>query len=180
MALIVEDGTGLPDAESYISVADADAYFAARSNAAWAALAAPAKEAALRKAADYIGAVYGERWKGVKLGPDQALDWPRALVERKDFRYAGLNGFTMISGRYYYPSDYVPIPVARAAAELAVRAAAETLLADQGGQVKSETVGPISVTYADGARQGIRYALVDGLLAPFLGAGSGQVSVARA
>lgn len=32
MPLIVEDGTGLPDAEAYISVADADAYHDARGN----------------------------------------------------------------------------------------------------------------------------------------------------
>lgn len=35
MSLIVEDGTGLPDAESYASVAFADAYFTARNNSAW-------------------------------------------------------------------------------------------------------------------------------------------------
>lgn len=39
MALIFEDGTGRADADSYCSVADADAYLAARGrNATWATL----------------------------------------------------------------------------------------------------------------------------------------------
>jgi hypothetical protein len=44
MTLIVETGQGLPDAESFISVADADTYFTARGNAVWAALTDDAKE----------------------------------------------------------------------------------------------------------------------------------------
>jgi hypothetical protein len=36
MALIVEDGTGLANAESYVSVADATTYHANIGNTAWA------------------------------------------------------------------------------------------------------------------------------------------------
>lgn len=140
MALIVEDGSGLPDAEAYISVADADAYHHARGNVAWAALTTEAKEAALRLGADYMGAVYGPKWCGKRLTDTQALDWPR-------------------TGR-----EGVPEAVRRANAELAVRASAGPLLADQGPAVKQETVGPLSVTYADGARQSTRYAAVDAAL----------------
>lgn len=139
MALIVEDGTGLPDAEAYISVADADAYHAARGNAAWAALTTPAKEAALRLATDYMEAEYGPRWLGNRLTAEQALSWPRDV-------------------------EGVPEAVRRANAELAVRASAGPLLADQGPAVKQETVGPLSVTYADGARQSTRYVAVEALL----------------
>ena len=35
MSLVTEDGTGLPTAESYISVADATTYHTARGNAVW-------------------------------------------------------------------------------------------------------------------------------------------------
>lgn len=54
MALIVEDGTGLADAESYLSVADADTYHADRNNEAWQDYSTAEKEAALRKATQYI------------------------------------------------------------------------------------------------------------------------------
>lgn len=154
MTLIVEDGTGLPNAEAYISVADADAYFEARGNMAWGDLALPAREAALRLGADYMAQVYGPRWAGARLTDTQALDWPRCR-------------------------EGVPAAVARANAELAARAASGPLLADQGPAVKSETVGPLSVTYADGARQSVRYAAVDAMLAPLLRP-AGMIEVRRA
>lgn len=178
MALIVEDGTGKSDAESYISVADADTYFSNRGNAAWADLTTEQKEQALRKATDYMVQAYRLRWKGVRKNTVQALDWPRSFVPREDYQYAGLNGYTTIGGSYYYPSDSVPEEVKRACAELAVRASAGVLWQDAGAQVKSESVGPISVTYADGARQGVAYKSVDGMLAAFLGS-PGAIEVRR-
>ena len=164
MALIVEDGTIVTGAESYISVADADTYFTARANAAWDALADADKEAALRKATDYMTGRYGLRWKGDRVSELQALDWPRSSA------YA--NGFLIDSGS-------VPVAIQRACAELAVRASADDLAPDVGAQVKQEVVGPISVTYADGARQDTRYALVDSMLAAYL-KGAGQIPVVRA
>lgn len=164
MALIVEDGTIVTGAESYISVADADTYFTARANAVWDALADADKEAALRKATDYMTGRYGLRWKGDRVSELQALDWPRSSA------YA--NGFLIDSGS-------VPVAVQRACAELAVRASADDLAPDVGAQVKQEVVGPISVTYADGARQDTRYALVDSMLAAYL-KGAGQIPVVRA
>lgn len=166
MALVIEDGSGLPGAEAYVSVADADTYFAARGNAAWAALETGAKEQALRAGADYLGSTYGEQWKGERVSAVQALDWPRKCVKA--------NGFKL-------DDDIVPVAVARANAEMAVRASAGELVADQGTQVTQETVGPITVAYALGARQGVKYAAVDGLLSALLRAGgSGSVPVVRA
>lgn len=164
MALIVEDGSIVAGAESYITLADADAYFTARGNATWAALADADKEAALRKATDYMVGRYGLRWKGERVSELQALDWPRSCA------YA--NGFLIAS-------DTVPEAVQRACAELAVRASVADLSPDVGAQVKSETVGPISVTYADGARQSDAYRAVDAMLNAYL-KGMGAVPVARA
>ena len=164
MALTVEDGSIVVGAESYITVTDADAYFAARSNAAWAALTTEAKEAALRKATDYMTGRYGLRWKGERVSEAQALDWPRSGA------YA--NGFLI-------DADSVPVAVQRACAELAVRASAADLSPDVGAQVKAETVGPISVVYADGARQSDAYKAVDAMLAAYLKAG-GSIPVVRA
>lgn len=164
MALIVEDGSIVTGAESYITVTDADAYFTARSNATWTAMAEADKEAALRKATDYMAGRYGLRWKGYRVSEDQELDWPR------DCAYA--NGFTV-------PADSVPVAVQRACAELAVRASAADLSPDVGAQVKAETVGPISVVYADGARQDTAYKAIDAMLAAYLQAGGG-IPVVRA
>lgn len=162
MALTVETGAGAADAEAFISVADADAYFAARGNATWAALDTAAKEQNLRKGAEYLEAFY--RWKGDRATTTQALSWPRAGVT--------VDGVDVAS-------DAVPVAIQRANAELAVRASAADLAADEGPQVKQEAVGPISVTYADGARQNPRYAAVDAMLAAYV-RGGGAVQVVRA
>lgn len=165
MALIVEDGTGLANAESYIAVADATTYHAARGNAAWAALASDTvREQALRRATDYMEGAYGSRWRGDRVSETQALSWPRSDAEFSGFEIA---------------STVVPDAVKRACAELALRAAADDLLADASAQVTSETVGPISVTYAPGARQGVAYKAVDAMVSAYLKAGGG-IAVVRA
>lgn len=154
MSLIVEDGTGLPNAESYISVSSADDYHAKRGNAAWAALDAAAKEAFLRRGTEYIDAVY--TFKGHRLKDGQALAWPRDV-------------------------EGVPMAVQRATAELALRAINGDLMPDSGPQVKSETVGPISVTYMDGASKFTAFTAVNAMLASLLddGAAFGQARVIR-
>ena len=58
--MIPEDGTGLANANAYVSVEFADEYFSARGNQAWAGLGSADKEAAILKATDYLEAVYWE------------------------------------------------------------------------------------------------------------------------
>ena len=141
MTLIVEDGTGLPNAESYASVSFADDYHAKRGNAAWAGLVDASKEAFLRRGTEYIDAVY--TFKGHRLTDTQALAWPRDV-------------------------EGVPLAVQRATAELALRSINGDLMPDSGPQVKSETVGPISVTYMDGASSFTSFSAVNSMLASLL------------
>ena len=134
MSLVVEDGTGLPTAESYLSVADLDTYVSNR-GLTNAAATTPAKEAALRNATTFIDSF--ARYKGVRYSETQGLEFPRT-------------GLTDWSG---YTVSGIPNRLKNACAELAVKAASESLYtdADRGGMVKSESVGPISTTYMDGA-----------------------------
>ncbi len=81
MALVVEDGTGLSTAESYITVTDADTYATAHGDdSAWDAAIDAEKEEALRLSAQYLDFMYGPTWKGVRSNEDQALNWPRTGV----------------------------------------------------------------------------------------------------
>jgi hypothetical protein len=161
MALIVEDGSGLADAESYASVEYADAYFLARGKEAWAGIGdseswggqwagvwyglAPAnKEAYLRRATDYMGAVFAMLWVGRRATRQQALDWPRMEWEG------------------------VPVPVVRACCELAFRAVAGPLMVDEGPRTIREKVGPIAVKHPMGASQQTRPAFVWSMLEPYL------------
>jgi hypothetical protein len=74
--LIIEDGTGKPDAESYASAASLVAY--AVKFGVTIPAEEPAQEALLRRAAL---AMDGMTWKGRKMDSDQALAWPRRGVE---------------------------------------------------------------------------------------------------
>jgi hypothetical protein len=166
VAIIVEDGTGKVDAESYISVADCDAYHTAFSHAGWTGTTA-AKEAALRKATQYVDTIGDRRWIGYRLDLNQALDWPRFDATDDD--------------GWVRASDTVPVEVEQATSEAALRALTEELFTDLpgAGTIGSEsvTVGPISTstTYVGGKTQLKRYTIVEKLLAPLLES-SGTVS----
>lgn len=160
MALIVPPAAG---ADSLCSVAQADAYHAARGAASWALLATEAKEQALRRATDYMAA-YSERWKGDRVTSTQTLDWPR---------------FGAVVNGYDVPSDTVPLPVGNACAVLALKASTGDLAPDLGPQKQSVKVGPIETTYAAGTRQATKYSAVDSMLAPYLAGGAGQVRLVR-
>ena len=163
MSLICEDGSGKSDSESYISVADASNYHTVRGNTAWAALTTDAlREAALRKATDFMRQAYRSRWQGYKVNEEQALDWPRYNVE--------------VEG-YAVDSDIVPTEVKNACAELALRASAADLNPDLTQGVLSEQVGSIQVTYDKASPQFTRYRAIDALLSPYLKAGGGGCSM---
>jgi len=173
MSLIVEDGTGKVDAESFASVTAADTYHSNRGNTAWAAIATTAlKEAALRKASDYMGQIYGPRWKGYRVGTAQALDWPRTGVERP-------GSFGPLGFASYYAVTDMPAPVVNACCELALRAAAAELAADQGQNIAAVKAGSVEITYADHSDGRKAYPAVDRTLAPLLNGGSGQISLAK-
>lgn len=150
MALIVEDGTGKPDAESYVSVAEADAYHAARGVTSWSAAAVDAREAALRNGTSYVDAMYA--WKGAPTTSTQALAWPRTGVEADGYEIA---------------TDFIPPKLRHATCEAALKSLTSTLVPDVSPQqVVETTVGPITKKYAATERNGgqVRYPFVDALL----------------
>ena len=161
MAIIVEDGTGLSTAETYVSVADALVYHVAMGNTAWAAATTAAQEIALRRGTQYIDNRY--RFRGEQLVSDQALEHPRVGYERGNRVEAW--------------------PVAalkRACCEVSLRALADTLYEDVStDQVTEETVGPITIKYASKGGQ-TRYPVVDALLARYVLGGPGQLRLERA
>lgn len=177
MALVTEDGSGRSDSESLISVADATAYHAARGNAAWAALSSDTiREQLLRKATDAMMQMFAGRWAGTRVSSTQALDWPRYNVPMKDGPANLPYSYGVAS---YYPSNTIPAPVARACAELALKAASGDLVSDGSQAVKREKIGPLEVEYQDATTSGTSYRAIEGMLAPFMVAANGQIRLAR-
>ena len=144
MALIVEDGTGLSDANSYVSVAYADAYFLARNVTSWASLSN--KEALLIKATDYIEAVYSEAWKGTTLLDTQSLSFPR-----------------IIDDATVYPDRLL-----KAVCELALKANEGALLVDEKQRAIEKKMDVMTIKYAEYADQKTQYSFVYGLISPYL------------
>lgn len=162
MTLIVEDGTGLADAESYISVVYADDYHAKFSNSPdWAGADLASKERALRLATQFTDLRYGARFRGVRKSIDQALEWPR--VEAAD------------SPLVFLLESSLPVKLKQATAEAALRALSEDLMPDveSPGRVVSESiqVGAIkeSVSYdASGKGETKKFSRIDALMQPLL------------
>lgn len=172
---IVEDGTAKTDSNSYASIDDANLYHAQRNNAAWALLLVGQKKAALVKATDYLVQVYRLRWKGVRVTATQALDFPRNFMIREDYEPATLNGYQMIGGFYYYPSDNVPVEVKNACCELALKSISAELSPDLARATTREKVDVIEVEYDKNAPQYTKYRAIDNMLAPYLQTGSSGV-----
>lgn len=172
MALTVEDGTGLANANAYIDVAFADDYL----GTGWAGASAttPDQERAILQATEYADIRWGARLQGRVLKADQALLWPRVGVTLRDGR--------AVSG--------VPTAWKRAVALYAQAAAAGSLYpASQTDSAKEitrrrVTVGPITT---ETQYQGVvthdsllKFPQADGLVAPFtIGGGFGGGGVIR-
>lgn len=154
MALIVEDGTGKPDAESYISAADALAYLTSI-GLTWSATTTDAQEQCLRRATNYMLQAYRDRWTGFRVivNPMQALDWPRYGVEVDHFPVH---------------FDIVPLDIQHACAELAYKAATEELNADLDQAVVTKGIGPLRKEYDRYSPQWKRFRSIDMRLAPYL------------
>lgn len=138
MALIVEDGSIVPDADTYVSVAELRAYASKRG------LTLPVDDAACEvliiKAMDYL-ATYETRWKGRRVSALQALAWPRKGV---------------VIDCYPFPSDAIPAQLKAGQCVLAVASASLDLLPTvdpASAGVKRDKVGPLETEFfgpADG------------------------------
>jgi hypothetical protein len=150
VALIVEDGSVVSGADSYVSIADCTTYHAAQGNPAWAAAAEADQETALRRATKWLDNYYRGRWTGVKSDEDQALAWPRSQAVDED-------GCSI-------DDDEIPQVVKDAACEAALRALSATLDPDI-SRIKSRVkVGPIEVDYDLGSPPWTEFAIIARLL----------------
>lgn len=159
MAFVVETGAGLANANSFASVAAADAYVADRGIAGWASLTTQAKEQALIRATDFLEATYRNAWKGYRNTQTQALSWPRydAWVEM-----------------FLVESDTVPTAVVNATIEMAIKAATDsTLIEDQGRVIVREKVDVLETEYSEYGPRGTSYTAVARMLSPYTNSSGG-------
>lgn len=161
--IIVEDGSGKVDSNSYVSIEYAKTFLQVRG-----VEVSDNDEIAIMliKAIDYLES---KCFKGEKTNPEQALAFPRSGVEINDIEL---------------PDDLIPLAIQRAQCQLVI--AIESGL-DLTGNVSAqdyivkEKVGPIEMQYADPTEVGIsvKLPLVDNLLKDLLCYGAGRVRTLR-
>lgn len=173
MAFTVEDGTGVANANSYVSLAYADAYFADRANAVWDAIATDAeKESLLVQATDYVEVLYARRFIGEMALATNPLSWPR--INTGDYLDVA------------YADDEIPEPLKKGVCLYALQAKSGPLMpvpvVDDSGLTVVTTrkaVGPIEkefrVAGASGRAQLTRsYPMPDAMMTTLLIPGSGR------
>lgn len=165
MALIIEDGTNISNANSLVTLSEADAYFTARAITTWTGTDS-AKQAALIRAMQYLN---GLSWQGLPVVYNQPLAWPRCYVN-------------LPSGDYW-PQGEIPKQVKDAQCEIALRwLIGEDLTPDMdpGGQIIRERIeGAMEIEYAPGGSNGKRVQSAERLLIPFLYSMGANISMVR-
>jgi len=153
MALVVEDGTVVAGANSYVSQADATAYHADRNNTDWAALTSTQKDAALIKATQYVDNTFRRKWIGSLYDLNQPLCWPRTYYSQQE---------TLILSASAQVIPAVPKQLKDAVCEAALLSLSTDLFTPIQRGVSSERVGEIAITYS--SANIIQYPAVVGLL----------------
>jgi len=143
MAFVVEDGSGLDNATSYIDEAFADDYFSDRGNTDWATLSSTVKQQVLIKATDYIDKRFGIQFSGYPNYKTQRLQWPRYGACKQNGWWINSNGELSI-----------PNELKWATAEYALQAALAGSLIEEGSTEATASpkigetikVGPVTVS----------------------------------
>ena len=136
--LVIENGEGLPNSESYIDLDYLIDYATKRGIDS-----SSMTEANIIKAMDYFETSY--TFKGTKLKDTQALEFPR-----------------LINGVVEYP-----VRIKSAVCELALKSV-NVLLEDTSQKVIKEKVGELEVQYSENSSQEVNYNFVFNLIAPWL------------
>jgi hypothetical protein len=131
MALVVEDGSGVPGANTYVSEAVYQAYLADRGLPA-----SVGAEGFLRRSMDVIEAI---EWCGRRADDNQDTSWPRISLTHPGVRNI--------------QPDEIPVEVISAQCALTAEIeAGNDPGAYQGRTVKREKVDVLEVEYMDGAK----------------------------
>lgn len=123
--------------DSYVTLAEANAYWLARNNSAWSSATDADKEKAIRESTQYLDGAYS--FIGFMTNFTQSLAWPRngAVIEKGNY-----------AGRSYLTNE-IPKQVKDAVCELSLEALSERLEPTNEGNIAKVKVDVIEVDYSD-------------------------------
>jgi len=130
--LITEDGTGIPDANAYVTASYIENYLMGDRLARFNGLSDEDKDAAIISGTQLVDISYN--WIGSRQSLEQGLNWPRTGVELYGFAVEG-----------------IPVQVMKAVCEAVWLSLTEDSLFsnDNNREVSSERVDVIAVTYVN-------------------------------
>jgi hypothetical protein len=114
MAFVFDATPSGPNANSYVTVSEADDYFTVHLDNSFWPTTTPLKQSALVMATNRLEA---EQYGGDITVSGQALQWPRRYIERRNMT---VDGEISSSGEYYRDSTVTPKEVKQATFELAL------------------------------------------------------------
>jgi len=159
----------LEGTNSFVSLADANAYFADRPNSTWTAATDEEKEFALISGTDYLIQQYTGRWVGYITSTSQDLPWPRSGVYTSDG--------VMIS------SSVVPDAIKNATSEMALRSLSNAnLVVDTSPgkeNLKSNKTDVLKKEWFQGASTQTTYSAVEMMLYDYVLQVNGGVEIVR-
>lgn len=129
--MIVEDGTGLINSNSYVDLDFANNYFLTRGNTYWENLTEEQRQFALINGTDYIDSAFD--WNGVKKNYKQSLRFPREKL-------VDIDGYTV---------EGIPKNLKEAVCECALKISqqVEMFQTVEKSAVTSEKIGELAFTY---------------------------------
>lgn len=156
MALTKEDGTIVAGADTFVTLAEGDTYFALHgSPTQWTGATDALQEAALRAAARYLTNKF--KYKGMLEDLAQALPFPRSF-------------FYDSEGRILCGTGIIPQAIKDAQCELALRHLTQDLFFNSNPastRIKSKTIGDVSETY-DNNKAVNNFAFVNDLISEYI------------
>jgi len=173
MAFVVEDGTGLSDANAYITVQEYKDYHSDYGNADYDPLDDALIKQYILNATQYMDGEYIGRYGGQKTKFEQALLFPRAWLEDED-------GYTV-------NSDEVPLKVKQACCEFSYLYKTQGFIyqdIDKDSFIEELKLDTMEVVYSEDSlnypsRLIKTYTKADSLLKAYLGGGVGGITAWR-
>jgi hypothetical protein len=160
MPLIVEDGTGLLDANAYVDIPYVSAYLLGEQLEAWEALGEPEQESAIIRATRYIDSL---EFIGRRKTLEQNLSWPRVDVTYDGFEIEG-----------------IPAAVKKASAEAVglFLDGAEFFSDEADRETVAEKIDVIAITYKQSSsfdtKAATKFEVINGLLKGLTKTGNGN------
>ena len=148
ITLVVENGTGLPDANSYCDLDYAVEYCTMKGYTDWLKLSENQQKIFIIRGTEFVDNFY--TWKGIRHRQSQSMAFPRDDIYDDD----------------RYPVDGIPDKLKKACIEAAflnASSSANTLFStkDENGKAKKQKVDTLEVEYFNAEQSGLSAADVD-------------------